>query len=91
MIDFITPDAGVNVSVTGGLGRDTLVGGFGDDYLSGQQGDDSLTGDGGKDLMLGGEGNDILVGGADDDTYLFFDRWGTDTLAKPPRGGRPTR
>ena len=57
------PGAG-NLTLTGSLGKDTLIGGGGNDNLLGLAGDDSLIGGGGNDCILGGAGDDTLNGQA---------------------------
>lgn len=75
-------EAGFNLSVDGGDGRDTidaslvmqdvvLFGGAGDDTVRAGSGDDQLSGQDGADLLVGGEGDDELDGGD-----------GTDVLAE---------
>lgn len=55
-----------------GADFDTLNGGRGADILNGQADADTLSGDRGPDALKGGPG---------DDTYLFADGWGKDTLS----------
>jgi len=55
------------VSLTGGVGDDTLDGGGGNDFLDGQDNNDLLVGAGGNDTLLGGSGDDVLLGGAGND------------------------
>jgi Ca2+-binding RTX toxin-like protein len=59
---------GVQRSIDGGLGNDTLVGGKGEDSITGDAGDDLLDGREGNDIEDGGDDNDTVVGGAGDDS-----------------------
>ncbi|MCH2077964.1 MAG: hypothetical protein MK180_13985 [Rhodobacteraceae bacterium] len=55
--DAIILAHGLDGSVDGGRGNDTLAGGDGDDFLRGGQGDD---------IFFAGEGADLIIGGATD-------------------------
>ncbi|MFC1516467.1 Ig-like domain-containing protein, partial [Thermodesulfobacteriota bacterium] len=48
--------------------------------LSGGSGEDQILGSPGKDTIEGGSENDLLMGLYHDDTYIFNDNYGTDTL-----------
>jgi VCBS repeat-containing protein len=50
---------GLNNSVMGAAGADTLHGGDGNDSLSGGDGDDRLLGGAGDDILMGGNGFDV--------------------------------
>jgi cyclophilin family peptidyl-prolyl cis-trans isomerase len=65
--DLIEIGTNNGVSVSGGMGDDTLVGGPGNDTLAGGQGDDSISGGPGDDVLHGGQGNDTLAGGQGND------------------------
>ena len=68
--DNVTLNLGV--SLTGGIGNDTITGGAGNDTLAGGSGNDSvvgLAGDDYLDFFSGFTGNDTLVGGAGNDYY----------------------
>ncbi len=80
--DFIAAsDPGIDNTVQGGDGDDTLWGSFRDQLLEGGEG---------NDLLYSLEGDDTLVGGPGDDTYWLRSRFAgveeTDGLA----GGRDT-
>ena len=51
-------------SLYGGAGSDSLYGGDGDDLIYGYDGNDFLFGDNGDDQLFGGIGNDVLNGNA---------------------------
>ncbi len=61
---------GINVSMTGGDGNDTLIGGAVGDSLDGGNGNDSVLGQSGDDTLVGGEGLDTLLGGAGRDAIV---------------------
>lgn len=86
--DLLQGDNG-NDLLDGGTGNDRLLGGSHDDELLGGTGDDTLKGDAGKDTLYGGVGNDVLEGSAGDDylvgeagnnTYVFAQNHGQDTI-----------
>ncbi len=69
---------GLNATIVGGPGDDTLTGGAGNDIVSllggqdtfrGAAGNDTVCGGPGDDELLGQDGNDKVFGGSDDD-YL---------------------
>jgi Ca2+-binding RTX toxin-like protein len=62
-------------------GKDTLNAAAGFDLLSGGRGDDTLNGEGDNDTLNGGPNLDVLNGGAEDDTYVFVNGWGRDTIS----------
>src|SRR4029079_17974779 len=51
--------------------------------LIGGTGDDTLIGSPGKDTLECGDDNDLLLGLVNDDTYVFKNNYGTDTLVDP--------
>ena len=61
-------------------GADTLEGGAGADTLIGGSGDDSLVGGSGDDVITGSSGDDVAFGGDDQDSFLFADDFGNDTI-----------
>lgn len=61
---------GGNDSISAGAGRDLVYGGAGNDTLSGGDGDDTLDGGTGDDSLLGGDGDDVLIGGTGNDTLI---------------------
>jgi Ca2+-binding RTX toxin-like protein len=56
------------------------AGGLGDDTLSGLAGDDDLFGGAGNDIIAGGDGADWLYGDAGNDTFIFRNGDGDDTI-----------
>ncbi|MBC8507306.1 MAG: hypothetical protein H8D34_20775, partial [Chloroflexi bacterium] len=58
--------------------------------LTGGSGDDDLSGDAANNILTGGPGDDDLTGRAGDDTYIFADGWGTDTIFENAGEGRDT-
>ncbi len=58
----------LRVSLTGGLGNDTITGGAGPDNLYGSEDNDTITGGDGNDYLNGGTGADTIHGGAGSDT-----------------------
>lgn len=54
---------GLEATVVGTPGNDTLTGTAGADVIAGLQGDDTIHGLSGDDIICGGMGNDILYGG----------------------------
>jgi Ca2+-binding RTX toxin-like protein len=64
----------VNLTATGGDGRDTLLGGAGNDTLKGHAGDDTLKGAAGNDRLNGGRGDDICKGGPGADSVTRCER-----------------
>ncbi|MDQ2939179.1 MAG: hypothetical protein M3R23_01445 [Actinomycetota bacterium] len=57
-------------SLRGGSGSDTMRGGAGDDRLFGGNGGDTLNGAKGVDVLKGGRGRDVLKGGKGQDRLL---------------------
>ncbi|MBF0602863.1 MAG: cadherin-like domain-containing protein, partial [Nitrospirae bacterium] len=91
-VSYALSGAGVNVSLTTGLGLggdaqgDTLGGvekiigsGYGD-MLIGATGADTLEGGAGDDVLSGGAGADLLTGGAGADTYCLGRGYGLDSV-----------
>jgi Ca2+-binding RTX toxin-like protein len=67
--------------MSGRGGDDTMRGRGGRDNVLGQADNDTLLGQDGPDELTGGAGNDALNGGATgNDSYLFANGWGSDTL-----------
>ncbi len=69
-----------NDIVFGGFGSDTITGGGQNDELRGNGGEDRIFGGEGKDTIEGGRGNDRLTGGSEADIFVFFGRFGEDTI-----------
>ena len=73
---------GLNASITGGAGADTLAGGAGNDLINGGAGNDSITAGAGADTVNAGAGNDTVVySGADTKLDVIDGGEGTDTLS----------
>jgi len=88
------PCSGVNATLVGNAGNDTLngtagpdviVGGAGNDTINGLGGDDRICGDAGNDLINGGAGNDFVLGGSGADNINGGNN--NDTLVGNPGGG----
>ncbi len=66
---------GVNTSITGGTGADTIIGGTGNDTITNSSGSDSMTGGNGNDVFNTSEANfiagDTIGGGAGTDTLTY--------------------
>jgi len=77
--DFSQGDGG-NDTIDGGDGNDTIRGSGGNDSVYGGAGNDGLTGGSGRDTLDGGSGNDNLNGQNDEDTFVFSDGFGNDTV-----------
>ena len=76
--------------IFGGNGRDVIFGGSGADNIDGGNGADTIfTGRGGG-TVAGGAGRDTLFGGRDQDTFLFAEGDGRDTIYnfQTPSSGR---
>jgi Ca2+-binding RTX toxin-like protein len=74
------------VTLSGGLGNDTLTGGGGPATLQGNDGNDILTGGTAADVLQGGDGNDTLNGKLGDDVIdggLGTDSWTFEGTANP--------
>jgi Ca2+-binding RTX toxin-like protein len=76
--DLILGDERPN-SLSGGVGKDTLLGYGDNDFLSGNQGQDVIYGFLGNDLIYGGADEDWVRGGKGND--LIFGGLGNDTLS----------
>jgi Ca2+-binding RTX toxin-like protein len=73
---------GVNSGAPGSISNlEDFWGGSGRNYIYGDNNDNTL---------WGGPSDDILVGLGGNDTYLFFDNWGNDTIIEQPGGGFDT-
>ena len=77
--DTIFGGNGVN-TIYGDGGNDIIHGGDNGSLLYGGDGDDEIYGGGGADTLNGGKGNDRLQGDHDDDTYIFDNGYGIDTV-----------
>lgn len=64
----------------GGSGHDRLFGARNEDLLVGGNGNDVMFGGAGHDELRGGNGNDIMTGGWHNDTFIFVDAFGQDTI-----------
>ncbi len=69
-----------NDSITAALAGGTLKGGAGNDTITGVSGG----GMSGTTEFWGGAGNDLMNGMDSEDTYIFEDAWGTDTIIDLP-------
>ena len=69
---------GIDVTLVGGAGNDTLRSLAGQDLVFGEGGDDSLNGNQGNDTVFGGIGNDTVRGGKDAD--ILYGNEGLDSL-----------
>ncbi len=58
------------VTLSGGIGNDTIIGNDGADNLSGGDDNDNILGNGGEDLIDGGKGDDIILAGDGDDYVM---------------------
>ena len=67
-------------------GHDALRARGGNDRLDGGSGNDSLLAQGGSDQVDGGVGDDSLGGAGGNETYVFRNGWGVDTLFVDPLG-----
>lgn len=72
-------DANAN-TLTGNDNDNDLDGNGGNDTLNGLGGNDSLEGNGGDDVLTGGLGGDYLRGDTDNDTYVYAQGHGDDTV-----------
>lgn len=77
--DTLFSPGGVDTTVLGLEGNDSLTGSSSDDTLVGDAGDDRLQGNAGSDHLLGGEGNDVIRGD-DDPEFLAEAYHGNDYL-----------
>ena len=64
----------------GGSGHDRLFGARNEDLLVGGNGDDVMFGGAGHDELRGGNGNDTMTGDWHNDTFIFVDDFGQDTI-----------
>jgi Ca2+-binding RTX toxin-like protein len=78
---------GTTVTISGGVGNDTITGSgnvdliygnAGNDIILGLAGNDTIYGNGGNDSINGGLGDDVLVGGSGSDSILGLD--GNDSI-----------
>jgi len=76
--DLVVECGGLEATIIGTPGNDTLTGTSGADVIAGLQGDDVITGLGGDDIICGGRGNDVLIGGQGFDQ--LFGAQGNDRL-----------
>lgn len=88
MDDIITGGTQAD-TISGGDGDDTVQGGAGNDYIDGGRDNDVLYGGAGNDTIRGGTGDDTIIGGLDNDklygdagqnTFIFNDGDGRDTI-----------
>jgi Ca2+-binding RTX toxin-like protein len=71
---------GGNDYLHGYSGDDVLNGNAGDDFIYGGHDQDTLYGGAGHDRLLGEEGQDRLEGGTGNDSYIFDNDFGLDTI-----------
>lgn len=71
-------DSGVEVSILGLAGNDSIRGGFGEDTLFGMEDNDTIFGNSGNDLIFGNQGDDSLDGLVGSDT--IYGGQGNDTI-----------
>ena len=71
---------GGNDKLWGDLGNDLVTGGDGADEIHGGTGNDNLDGGVGIDKIYGDAGIDRLTGGTLNDTFIFANAFGTDTI-----------
>lgn len=71
---------GLDDSIDGDAGNDTLLGLFGADTINGGTGNDSIEGGYGDDLIDGGTGNDTVNAGAGSDTILLSNGYSGDSI-----------
>ncbi len=68
-------------NITGSAGADYIQGDGYANYLAGGGGNDTLVGAGGNDTLDPGTGNVLLEGGGNNDTYLYDEGYGADTIS----------
>jgi len=73
-------------TMTGTANRDIIDSFRGSDTLNARGANDTLDGGQGNDALNGGRGDDKLDGDVDNDTYLFEDGWGVDTVTGDASG-----
>ena len=64
----------------GDSGDDTIYGGAGSDTITGDAGADTIDGGADNDWIVGGGGDDTLTGGTGEDTFVFIESSGDDTI-----------
>ena len=75
-------------TMTGTNQADDMRGRGGGDTIHGRDGDDKALGGDGNDDIYAGLGNDSFVAGeAGDDSYVFEERWGADTVTNGEDSG----
>ena len=96
--DMLSGEGG-NDTLYGNEGNDWVSGGDGNDELHGGPGDDTLGGYLGDDTLIGGAGNDTLIGywrygtevdDDDDDEFVFFEDFGSDSISDYALSGSKT-
>ncbi|MBS0265303.1 MAG: M10 family metallopeptidase C-terminal domain-containing protein, partial [Planctomycetes bacterium] len=94
-LDFSSMTSGVTIDLANG-NQQTVAGALqlqlssNDVFenVTGGSGNDTLKGNQLDNVLAGGPGNDSLAGSVGDDTYVFADNWGIDTLTE--EGGQDT-
>lgn len=71
---------GLDNSIVGGTGNDSLYGRSGNDTILGGRGNDKLYGSNGDDVLTGGKGNDSLWGDDGADTFVYAKGDGKDVI-----------
>lgn len=71
---------GLDNSIVGGTGNDSLYGRSGNDTILGGKGNDKLYGSNGDDVLTGGKGNDSLWGDDGADTFIYSSGDGKDVI-----------
>src|SRR5207248_7377710 len=75
---FAVKKSGLELTIDGAGGNDSIVCGAGSDSVTGGTGNDTIIGNAGNNTLNGGEGDDSLVGGVGDDSLVS--PLGSDTL-----------
>ena len=68
------------LTLSGGVGSDSITGGDGADLLLGGDAADTMAGGAGDDRIVGDRGNDAMAGGAGDDTLVWSNGDGSDVM-----------
>ncbi|RLB70480.1 MAG: hypothetical protein DRH04_03515, partial [Deltaproteobacteria bacterium] len=88
-IGDVTFNYGTGAATGVSSGVDAMVSGI-ENFTGTPNGTNTVRGDDNDNTLVGGSSNDNLEGGKGNDTYVFYNNWGVDTVVELPGEGNDT-